>query len=71
MHPKNIKNAKQKQTSRVTNTVSLSGNAIGKKVNLSGGDTHNIEKVTNLMVDLIRRQRRLWRKEITDWQAGR
>ncbi|WP_339813958.1 DUF935 family protein, partial [Zunongwangia profunda] len=31
----------------------------------------DIQKVTNLMVDVVRRQRRLWRKEINDWQAGR
>ncbi|WP_258931985.1 DUF935 domain-containing protein [Flavobacterium oreochromis] len=43
----------------------------GKKVNLSGGDAHNIEKVTQLMVDVIRRQRRLWRKELNDWTAPR
>jgi hypothetical protein len=72
MRHKNIKNAKQKQAIRTAkNTVSLSGNAIGKKVSLSGGDAHNIEKVTNLMVDVIRRQRRLWRKELNDWQASR
>lgn len=56
---------------RVSESVNLSGNAIGKKVNLSNVSSQNIENVTNLMVDLIRRQKRLWRKEITDWQAAR
>lgn len=64
---KNIRSA----TKRVSESFNLSGNAIGKKVNLSNVNTQNIEKVTSLMVDLIRRQKRLWRKEITDWQAAR
>ncbi len=64
--------ARQKVAARNTNsTVNLSGNAFGKKVSLSSADSQNIEKVTNLMVDVIRRQRRLWRKEINDWTAGR
>lgn len=52
-------------------TVNLSGNAIGKKVSLSNVDSGDIAKITNLMVDVIRRQRRLWRKEINDWQSAR
>jgi Protein of unknown function (DUF935) len=63
---KNLANRKN-----TSSTVNLSGNAIGKKVSLSSADAQNIEKVTSLMVDIIRRQRRLWRKEITDWQAAR
>lgn len=51
-------------------TVNIAGNAVNK-VSLSGADTKDITKITNLMVDVIRRQRRLWRKEITDWQAAR
>ncbi|MRX70282.1 Protein of unknown function [Flavobacterium resistens] len=51
--------------------LNFSGNAFGKTVSLSGKDSENISKITNLMVDVIRRQRRLWRKEITDWQAAR
>lgn len=51
-------------------TVNFSGNAL-KNVSLSGNDTKDVKKVTNLMVDVIRRQRRLWRKELTDWQAAR
>ncbi len=54
-----------------SSTVHLSGNAIGKKVTLSGADSKDINKVTNFMVDVIRRQRRLYRKEINDWQAAR
>lgn len=53
------------------NQVKLSGNAIGKKIDLSKVDANDITKITNLMVDVIRRQRRLWRKEINDWQAAR
>lgn len=59
---------KTKQTKSVVN---LSGNTIAKKVSLSGNDAKDITKITNMMVDIIRRQRRLWRKEITDWQAAR
>jgi hypothetical protein len=60
-----------RKLSNQKNTVSLSGNALGKKVSLSGNDSQNIEKITNLMVDVIRRQRRLWRKELNDWTAAR
>ncbi len=56
----------------VQNTrVNLSGNAFGKKVSLSSTDPENINKITDLMVDVIRRQRRLYRKEINDWQSAR
>lgn len=48
----------------------ISGNAVNK-VSLSNKDANNIKKVTNLMVDIVRRQRRLWRKELTDWQHAR
>ncbi|OWP80721.1 hypothetical protein BWK63_09655 [Flavobacterium covae] len=61
---------KNQKFNKVRNTVNLSGNAV-KKISLSNVDTKNIEKVTNLMVDVIRRQRRLWRKELTDWQSAR
>ncbi|WP_264520376.1 DUF935 domain-containing protein [Flavobacterium sp. N1994] len=52
-------------------TVNIAGNQINKKVSLSANDAKDINKITNLMVDVIRRQRRLWRKEITDWTAAR
>ncbi|SEP91038.1 phage portal protein family protein [Flavobacterium urocaniciphilum] len=72
MHKNRNKNRTQSPIKGITkSTVNLSGNAIGKKVTLSGADTQNIEKVTKLMVDVIRRQRRLWRKELNDWQASR
>lgn len=72
MHKNRNKNRTQSPIRGITkSTVNLSGNAIGKKVTLSGADTQNIEKVTKLMVDVIRRQRRLWRKELNDWQASR
>lgn len=58
-------------TQKRVSQVKLSGNAIGKKIDLSKVDPNDITKITNLMVDVIRRQRRLWRKEINDWQAAR
>ncbi|WP_395075370.1 DUF935 family protein [Flavobacterium sp.] len=64
---KNIKSA----VKRVSETVTLGGNAFNKSVNLSKVNTQNIENVTKLMVDIVRRQKRLWRKEITDWQTAR
>jgi hypothetical protein len=51
--------------------LTLSGNAIGKKISLSGSDARDIKKVTKLMVDVVKRARRLWRKEINDWQSAR
>lgn len=65
MNPNNRRNRIAKST------VTLSGNAVGKKVSLSNDTAQNIESTTKLMVDLIRRQRRLWRKEINDWQYAR
>ena len=53
-----------------SNTVNISGNAVNK-VSLSGNKAKDIKTVTNLMVDVIRRQRRLWRKELNDWQSAR
>ncbi|MFK7048740.1 hypothetical protein FLACOL_01082 [Flavobacterium columnare] len=61
---------KNQKFNKIKNTVNLSGNAV-KNISLSSIDNKNIEKVTNLMIDVIRRQRRLWRKEITDWQSAR
>jgi hypothetical protein len=60
-------NSRIKQISSVTN---FGGNAL-KKVSLSGKDTQNVKKVTDLMVDIVKRNRLLWRKEITDWQTAR
>lgn len=65
------KNKTIASTQKRVSTVNLSGNAIGKKVSVSNVDSADITKITNLMVDVIRRQRRLWRKEINDWQAAR
>lgn len=54
----------------IENTVNFSGNAL-KKVSLSSNDTKNVKKVTDLMVNIVKRQRLLWRKEINDWQSAR
>lgn len=51
-------------------TINLSGNAM-KKGSLKASEMKDISRVTNFMVDIIRRQRRLWRKELTDLQAAR
>lgn len=54
-----------------SSTLNISGNAV-KKVSLNGSvNNKNINKVTNLMVDIVKRQRLLWRKELNDWQAAR
>ncbi|WP_312148810.1 DUF935 family protein [Empedobacter sp.] len=59
-----------KQLINQSSNITFGGNAL-TKVRLSGSDAHNVEKVTKLMVDVIKRSKRLWRKEINDWQAGR
>lgn len=52
-------------------TLNISGNAV-KKAILSGGvNTKNVKKVTNLMVDIVKRQRRMWRMELNHWQSAR
>lgn len=60
-------NSKIKQ---IENRINFSGNAV-KKVSLSGKDTKNVNKVTDLMVNIVKRQRLLWRKEIDHWQSAR
>ena len=57
--------------SKIRSSFHLSGNTLNKNFSLSGKDVHNVEKVTQLMIDVIRRNRRLWRKELTDWQSAR
>jgi len=54
----------------IKRSVNLSGNAIGKKINITA-DAKNINQVTNLMVDLIQRKRQIWRKELNDWHTAR
>lgn len=54
-----------------TSTAELSGNAFNKNVKLSKVTPKNIEAVTKTMVDVIRRQKRIWRKELNDWQVAR
>lgn len=51
-------------------TYNISGNAVNK-VSLKSSDMKDINKVTNMMVDVVRRQRRLWRKELNDLLAAR
>lgn len=54
-----------------TSTAEIGGNAFNKNVKLSKVTPKNIESVTKTMVDIIRRQKRIWRKELNDWQAAR
>ena len=49
----------------------IAGNLVKKPIKLSGKDTFDVNKVTNLMLDVIRQNRRLWRKEINDWISAR
>lgn len=51
--------------------VELSGNAFKKSVSLDKSSSRDIKKVSKLMVDIIKRSRRLWRTEITQWQGAR
>lgn len=39
--------------------------------NIKGKTKSDIQNITSLMVDIIRRSKTIWRKEITDWQRGR
>lgn len=54
-----------------TSTAEIGGNAFNKNVKLSKVTPKNIESVTKTMVDIIKKQRRIWRKELNDWQAAR
>ena len=53
------------------NTTDISGNLFHKPIKLSAKDSKDVHKVTKLMLDVIKQHRRLWRKEITDWQRAR
>ncbi len=53
------------------NTTDISGNLLYKPLKLAGKDVNDVKKVTNLMLDVIRHNKRLWRKEISDWQRAR
>ncbi|MGC1471531.1 MAG: DUF935 family protein [Psychroserpens sp.] len=55
----------------IESEINFSGNALKKAVSLSSSDQKKIKKITNVMVDVIRRQRRLWRMEVSNWQHGR
>lgn len=54
-----------------TSTATLGGNAFNKDIKLSKVGPKDIETVTKTMVDMIRRQKRIWRKELDHWQAAR
>lgn len=51
--------------------MEITGNLLKNKINLKEGDKHNVNKVTRFMLDLVRQQKRIWRKEIGDWQRAR
>ena len=53
-----------------TASATVGGNLFKSALKLSGGDRNNVDKVTNFLVDQIKRSRQLWRKEINHWQAG-
>ena len=52
-------------------TTDITGNLLYKPVKLSGGDSKDVKKVTQLMLDAVKQHRRLWRKEINHWQQAR
>jgi hypothetical protein len=54
----------------MSDTVNITGNVVNK-VSLGKNSTKDLKKITNLMVDIVKRQRLLWRKEISDWQLAR
>lgn len=53
-----------------TSSTEIKSNVFGN-VKLSKANANNVEKVTKLMVDTLRRSRTLWRKEINHWQSAR
>lgn len=52
-------------------TINIAGNAVNKKVSLSNNQLNDVNQVTNLMVDVVKRQKRLWRKELNDLMSAR
>lgn len=55
----------------IQHTTDITGNALKTPIKLKGADAQNVNKVTQYMVDLIRHNKTIWRKEISDWQRAR
>lgn len=53
-----------------TSSTDIKGNLFGN-IKLSKSDAQDVSKVTQLLVDTLRRSRTLWRKEINHWQSAR
>lgn len=53
-----------------TSSTDIKGN-IFPNIKLSKTDAQDVSKVTQLLVDTLRRSRTLWRKEINHWQSAR
>lgn len=52
-------------------TTDISGNLLYKPVKLSGNDLKDVKKTTQMMLDVVKQHRRLWRKELNHWQQAR
>lgn len=49
----------------------IGGNLVGNKISLSGNQSKDVKKVQQLMLDTMKTHRKLWRKELNDWQFAR
>lgn len=65
-----VKTSLKQKKINTDSTVNISGNVVNK-VSLNKKNTKNIKNVTNLMVDIVKRQRLLWRKELNDLELAR
>jgi hypothetical protein len=51
-------------------SAEIQGNVFGN-IKLSKSDANNVSKVTKMLVDTLRQNRMLWRKELNHWQQAR
>lgn len=56
---------------QTSSSTEIKGNVFGKNIKLSKADAKNVSKVTQLLVDTMKRSRTMWRKEINHWQQAR
>lgn len=55
----------------IQHSTGIGGNILKAPIKLGTKDSQDVKKVTQMMVDAIRYNRSLWRKEIGDWQRAR
>ncbi|SDE76684.1 phage portal protein family protein [Riemerella columbipharyngis] len=51
--------------------TTITGNLLKRKITLSGNTKKDAAKVSQFMLDILKRHRNIWRKELDQWQSAR